>query len=112
MRFHAASQCFITRNPSQLDQRLSFKWCGLAIRAVVILEFFKWSRPRARIAIGPKPQIDVKDAFRPSIDEVNRLSRERFEVGRILATLVDAHQLQIGCITHLASAELAESAYS
>src|SRR5215813_1630043 len=112
MRFNSTAQPLIPRNPSQLDEGLPFIRESLAAETVVPLKLVEGDRPRAGIAIRPKPEVDLKDAFVTRLNTFDHSACERFEnrTGDAFGLLVDEKQLQVRGITHLASAEFAESA--
>src|SRR5262249_24411808 len=115
---HAPAQGFVPGHPSQFNERLAFEWRGLSILAVVIGQSPEGSGQRARLAVGPEPEVDMKDAFLAGFYELDRLLRQAFEeqtvVNRLRAArpprpVVNEQHFEIGGVAHLAPAEFAQS---
>src|SRR5262245_33883930 len=80
IRFNSMAQFLIAGNPSQLDERLPFKRLSLTTRTVVPLELVEGNRPRAGIAIGTQPEINLKDAFITSFNAFDHSPCQQFEI--------------------------------
>src|SRR5215831_12846843 len=102
----APAKAFVSGNPSQFDQCLTFEWCSLTIRAVVPFEFIKRNRPHAGIPIRPEPQVNVKNSFCASLDEIDSVPCQGFEKRGAAPIVMNEYQLQVGGIAHFSAAEL------
>ena len=116
---HAPAQGFVSGHPSQFDERLAFERRRLSILAVVIRQSIEGSGQRARLAVGPEPEVDVKDAFLAGLDEFDHLLRQALEEQTVVYRLraarpprpvVNEQHFEIGGVAHLAPAEFAQAA--
>ena len=107
--FHAAAQAFVTSAPPQLDKCLPFEGRSFATHAVVLLELIERRGPRSRIAVRTESQVNVKNAFVASLDEVDNEMSQGFEEVVVAAIVIHKHHLKIGRVPHFTPTELAQS---
>src|SRR5262249_2702775 len=116
---HAPAQDLVSGHPSQFDERLAFERRRLSILAVVIGQSLAGGGQRARLAVGPEPEVDVKDALLAGFYELDHLLRQTLEeqsvVYRLRASrpprpIVNEQHFEVGGVAHLAPAEFAQAA--
>src|SRR5262245_14944864 len=117
--FHEPAQGPVSGHPSQFDKRLAFERRRLSVLAVVIGQSLEWSGKRARLAVRPEPEVDVKDALLAGFDEFDHLLRQMLEEQAIVYRLrairpprpvVNEQNFEVRGVAHLAPAEFAQAA--
>src|SRR5262245_61780873 len=96
-------QTLISRHPAQFNQRLPFKSSRLPLNAVVPGELIEGSGPCAGVAIGPQPQIDMKNSHAARFNKVDHLPRQLFK--ERIGTIVNEEKLEVRRVAHFAAAE-------
>src|SRR5262249_51182674 len=78
---------------------------------VVMCQFLEGNGPCTRITVRSEAKIDMKDAFTPSLDQINDGASHRFEIHVVCSfrSFMDEQQLKIRGIAHLTAPELPET---
>src|SRR5262245_64784460 len=89
-RLNSPAQSLIPGHPSQFDKGLAFERGRFPMLTVVILQLPEGSGQRARFAVWPESEVDVKDAFLAGLNELDHLLRQMFVEQTVVYGLVAA----------------------